>query len=325
MALSVTGLDANGRITPKGTNVIIPPQNAGIGDLVYKRTSYFTNAAYNTPDYFKVVGRGTANNSVITEPNTSVSYTLYGCIYGFVAGMAMVCAPSETSAYWASSGYPSVSDLPMYGGNTVLMRNGNKCTYAQMNTARQSSSDSYRGTAGDYVHPTASYNGEVMTKSTFESGTSANDVEARKIYGTWIEYLRQTLRVNGAPGTPFGITTTGVKVHEFGRWMTKTVHARSSTLFPAINYCYGFCEGSGTWWLPSMFEMAEMMIDENYDKINENGLTGWTDLSSSSDRWSCVLYSGSGAWFYDNYGLSNRLGFSGSQLAVRPVTLLKLV
>ena len=36
MALTVTGIDpATGRVTPKGTNVIIPPGSAGIGDVVF--------------------------------------------------------------------------------------------------------------------------------------------------------------------------------------------------------------------------------------------------------------------------------------------------
>ena len=74
-----------------------------------------------------------------------------------------------------------------------------------------------------------------------------------------------------------------------------------------------------------MFEMAEMMIDENYDKVNENGLTGWTDLNRGSLRWSCVLASSTDAWAYRFNGMSDFYGFSLYQFTVRPVTLLKLV
>lgn len=322
MALTVTGVDANGRVAPKGTNVIIPPQGAGIGDLVYKQTSVFTNAAYNSPSYFKVVGRGTADNSVLTIGGTS--YTLYGCIYGFVSGMAMICAPGETSAYWATSGYPSVADLPIYGGGTPLMRNGNKHTYVQMNTAQNA--NYIKGGSSAPVTLGSAYQATSLTgDSDFNALAADSDIKLK--YGTWTEYIRQALRVNGAPGTPFGASYPAgkVKVHEFGRWMTKTVHGRSSTLFPAINYCYGFCEGNGTWWLPSMFELAEMMIDEHYDKVNENGITGWTDLNRGSNRWSCVLRSSTLAWIYNGDGMSYNVGFSNDQWTVRPVTLLKLV
>ena len=305
MALSVTGLDSNGRVTPKGTNVVIPPQSAGVGDLIF-----------GTRSSFKVIGRGTANDSTAT----TLGLPLFGCIYGFAAGMAMVCAPTETSKYWASSGYPSLSGLPTYGGGTVLMRNGNKCSNAQMNTARQSSSDSHRGTAGSLVHPTASYNGGVMTESTFNSSA-----DAKKIYGTWTEYLRQTLRVNGAPGTPFGAVTTGVKVHEFGRWMTHTVQALSDSLFPAVNHCYTYGDGNGAWWLPSMFELGEMMIDEHWNKMNDNSFSGWSVPATGSSRWSSTLVSASSAWVYSSYGMSGSSGVTDGSLAVRPVTLLKLV
>jgi len=301
MALNVTGIDANGRITPKGTNVVIPNIAAGIGDLVYKSGSTI-----------KVIARGTASSTTISIGGGS--YTLYGCIYGFVAGMAMIVAPNaaETSKQWGS--YPS--GAPTIGAGTVLMRNGLKTSYyAQMNTARQASSDSYRGTAGSNVHPTAAYSGGVMTESTFNSSA-----EAKKFYGTWREYLRQTLRVNGVPGSPFGAVGGGCKVHEFGRWMTKNYLASSS--YPAGYHCYSYNEGSGTWWMPSMFELGELMIDEHLDLVNDN--TGILSVSAGVTRWSCVCYSSATAWIYNYAGMSHYVGFSSS-FTVRPVTLLKLV
>ena len=302
MALSVTGIDSNGRVTPKGTNVLIPKESAGIGDLVFKSGSSI-----------RIYGRGTVSATTID------GYTLYGAIYGFVAGMAMIVAPNagETSAAWLSSGSSTVG--PEYGGGTVLMRNGIKCTYAQMNTAQQSSSDSYRGTAGTNVHPTASYDGDVMTESTFNSNTN----NVKSYYGSWKEYLRQTLRVNGVPGSPFGAVADGVKVHEFGRWMTKQIVTTHGSTAAAAYHCYNYNEGSGTWWLPSMFELGELMIDDHWDKIHENAAV--LDVSRGSDRWSCVRYSSGTAWSYaDYYGMSAYDGFTYG-FAVRPVTLLKLV
>ena len=306
MSLAITGIDANGRITPKGTNVVIPKESAGIGDLIYKSSG----------GAFIVIGRGTANASSITVNSTS--YSLWGCIYGFVAGMAMVCAPTESSGAWLSSGSSSVG--PEYSWGTVLMRNGIKCTYAQMNTAQQSSSDSYRGTAGTNVHPTASYDGGVMTESTYNSNTN----NVKNHYGSWKEYLRQTLRVSGAPGTLFGAVADGVKVHEFGRWMTAQIVATHGSTAVAAKYCYDYNEGSGTWWLPSMFELGEMMIDEHWDKMNENSVSGWSVPSRGSDRWSCVRFSSGSAWLYAAFGMSYYAGFTLG-VTVRPVTLLKLV
>jgi len=301
MALSITGFDANGRITPKGTNVVIPPESAGIGDLVYKSGSTY-----------KVIGRGTASATTISIGGTS--YTLYGAIYGFVNGEAMIVAPNaaETTKAWGS--YPS--GAPTIGAGKVLMRNGLKTDYyAQMNTKRQMASDSYRGTAGSNVHPTAAYNGGVMTESTFNSSAAA-----KAIYGTWWNYLRQTLRVNGAPGSPFGAVASGVKVHEFGRYMGRTYFGSST--YTAGYYCYTYNEGGGTWWLPSMFELAELMIDEHLDKVNENSAI--LSVDNGAIRWSCVLSSSTYAWIYDNAGMSSYYAFSYS-FTVRPVTLLKLV
>lgn len=309
MGLSVTGFDANGRITPKGSNIVVPPQSAGIGDLIFKSGSTV-----------KVIARGTASGTTISIGGSS--YTLYGAIYGFTNGFAMIVAPNgaETSAYWATSNSPTLpSGTPEYGGGTVLMRNGKLCTYAQMNTARQMASDSYRGTAGSNVHPTAAYDGGVMTESSFNSNTNS----VKNNYGTWKEYLMQTLRVNGAPGTPFGAAVSGdVKVHEFGRWMTRKLYAQSSSVFPAAKHCYEYTPGGGTWWLPSMFELAELMIDDHLNKINEN--SSLLSVSVGVGRWSCVRYSSGNAWYYDRGGISGYAGFANYQLAVRPVTLLKL-
>lgn len=314
MALSVSGFDANGRITPKGTNVVIPPESAGIGDLVYKSGSTI-----------KVIGRGTASAASISIGGST--YTLYSCIYGFTNGFAMIVAPNgaETTAYWATSNSPTLpAGTPAYGGGTVLMRNGKRSTYAQMNTARQMASDSYRGTAGSNVHPTAAYDGGVMTESSFNSNTN----NVKDIYGTWKEYLMQTLRVNGAPGTPFGAAVAGdVKVHEFGRWMTRKLYAQSTSVFPAAKACYEYTgalgtDAAGTWWLPSMYELAELMIDAHLNKVNEN--SSLLSVSVSAARWSCVRLSAGNAWAYSVNGVSYSAGFAGYQLAVRPVTLLKL-
>lgn len=319
MALTVTGVDANGRITPKGVNVVIPPEGAGIGDLVYKQTSVFANPAYNTPAYFKVIGRGTANASVLTINGTS--YTVYGGIYGFVAGMAMVIAPAEKGGLvWLTSGSSSVG--PTHS-KSPLMRNGKSHTYAQMNTAQNAGYITKSDTAQPSNGLLASaYEATPLTESTY---LSTANTETLKRFGSWKEYIRQTLRVNGVPGTPFGMTTTGVKVHEFGRWMTHQLEATHGSTAAAAHACYIHNEGGGTWWLPSMFELAELMIDDHLNKVNENPSGVFAAVDRGSYRWSCVRYSADLAWIY--YGISgmpNNAGFTNT-MPVRPVTLLKLV
>ncbi len=318
MALTITGFDTNGRIAPKGVNVVIPPESAGIGDLVYKQTSVFPIAANNTPEYFKIIGRGTANASVITINN--VSYTVYGAIYGFVAGMAMVIAPGEKGGMrWCAA---DSSSLGPTHTKTPLMRNGKSHTYAQMNTAGNASYI----TSGSATQPTdgllsSAYQATPLTQSTFLSTANA---ETLARFGSWKEYIRQTLRVNGVPGTPFGMTSPGVKVHEFGRWMGKQANANGLASYPAFQACYNHNEGNGIWWLPSMFELAELMIDDHLDKINQNASGVFASIAKGSNGWSCCRYSGTSAWAYRSYGMSRGNNFSYT-FAVRPVTLLRLL
>lgn len=301
MALSIS-IGADGRISPKGTNVVIPNNLAGIGDMVYK-----------SGGDIKVIGCGTASASSISIGGST--YMLYGCIYGFVNGMAMVLAPEESSKQWAISGVSAPSDAPQYGWGTALMRNGNKHTYVQMNVAQNS--NYIKGGSSAPVILGSAYQATSLTPADFATAASA-DIKAR--FGTWEQYIRQTLRVNGAPGTPFGAVASGVKVHEFGKWMTSKL---TSSNYPAGQYAWNYGGGDGEWWLPSMYELAEMMIDEHYTRINENNTPGFSRLSSGSYRWSSVVCSSGYAWSYDYDGMSDHNGLTYS-LMVRPVTLLKL-
>ncbi len=327
MALTVTGVDANGRVTT-GTavsvsgGVLIPKESAGIGDLIYK----------NGTSNYVVIGRGTATGSTVTVGSTT--YTLWGCIYGFVAGMAMVVAPDASqvaSLPWGT--YPE--NAPYWSGGTPIMRNKKKHTYVQMNTAQNANYI----TKNDVSQPTdglltSAYQSTPLTESTFDSTANA---ETKKRFGSWKEYIRQTLRVNGAPGTPFGApmapsggtAPSGVKVHEYGRWCGRNYFSSFSSS-TAGGHCYNY-QGSlgndekGTWWLPSMFELAELMIDDHLTKVNSN--SGRISVSAGLIRWSCVLNSTGYAWHYSDLGMSNGSGLSYtySYLVARPVTLLKLV
>lgn len=315
-------IGTDGRIVTGRTNVIIPPENAGVGDLVYKLTSLLNDkAANNTPSNFKVVGRGTADAATVTVNDTS--YTLYGCIYGFVNGEAMICAPSEdsTNKVWGSY----VSGMPYASLSTILLRNGIKASSSIINLQVYINYGTAMGTAGTLVHPTDAYNGGVMTNDTFTSGTDASCVQARAIYGTYNNYLTQLRGVNGAPGSPFGITADGVKVHEFGRWMCQTYFSNTSNFSSSTagGYCYAYREGNGTWWLPSLFELNKLLSDKTLAFLNvNNGMTGWTAMPSYF-YWSCVPITSNSIWCYS---ISGRLDHRSPAyaLAIRPVTLLKL-
>lgn len=324
MALTVTGIDSSGRVTT-GTaaavvgGILVPRESAGIGDLVYKLTSVFSDkAANNTPSNFRVVARGTATASTITVGGTS--YTLYGGIYGFVNGEAMIIGPAEKGgARWCSSDSSSLGPTHSRG---PIMRNGKSHTYVQMNTSKNAGYITGGSSQPSDGLLTSAYQATSLTESTFL--TSAN-AETLSRFGSWKEYIRQTLRVNGAPGTPFGMTSTGVKVHEFGRWMGKQAYAAGLSSYPAFQSCYNHNEGGGIWWLPSMFELGELMIDEHLDKVNQNSASIFTAIDKGSYRWSCVRLSTGYAWYYSNSGMSrDYYGFSYT-FAVRPVTLLKLV
>ena len=322
MPLTISRIDpATGRVIPKGTNVLIPKENAGIGDLVYKNGSEI-----------RIIGRGTTGGSSITIGNAT--YTLYGGIYGFVAGMAMVVAPDDAqvaNVTWGS--YPA--NAPYWAGGTPMMRNGKKHTYVQMNTATNAGYI----TKSDVSQPTdglltSAYQATPLTAANF--ATTAN-AETLNRFGSWTEYIRQTLRVNGAPGTPFGApmapsggtAPSGVKVHEFGRWCGRNYFSSFATT-TAGRHCYNYkgslgTDAVGTWWLPSMFELAELMIDDHLSKVNANN--GIINVSAGLYRWSCVLRSSGAAWLYHGGGMSGHDGLtlSSSDLVARPVTLLKLV
>lgn len=298
MALTITGLDSNGRVYPQGTDIVIPAAGAGIGDLIYKSGSSV-----------KVIACGTASSSSITIDGAT--YTLYGAIYGFVNGEAMVVAPNDLgNMTWGA--YKDEMRTVIVPPGAVLMRNGVKTSsHAQMNTARNK----------NYItNNSVSYYHEIL-QSAYQACGTESSFSGTPQHGTFTEYIRQTLRVNGAPGSPFGAVATNVKVHEFGRWMAKKFGPNQDEK-TAMRACYDYNEGRGAWWLPSMFELAQLMSDETLNKVNENSAI--LSVSAGSNRWSCVLYSGGHAWDYDNAGMSSYRGF-GYSLTVQPVTLFKLI
>ena len=337
MAFSVTGLDpTTGRVLPKGTNVLVPPSSAGIGDVVLMDSSR----------NIKIVAWGTYSSSGLPS-----GFVAYGVIYGFVNGMARVVALSETSYRWTmaasdtgsptssgdtnvSGGYP-VAGSTVGGGNNV-MRNGKKTTYVGMNL-NSLMQNSYTG-ANTIVHPSAAWDAaQVMSKANFNALTAGGD-NAKTLYGTWENYVRQTMGIRN-PGSCFAAHDTDHKVHEQGKWNTfllgqytaasPDTNASGGTpcWYPAANYCFNFyVNGAGeaaadhNWWLPSMDELYDLMTDAHWSKVNTCGAT---TISNRANRWSSIRYSATYAWNYHNYGFCYNLDVRYA-LATRAVTLLKL-
>lgn len=337
MALTVTGVDANGRVTPKGTNVIIPPESAGIGDIVLMNSSRDV----------KIVGWGTYSSGSLPS-----GYVAYGVIYGFVNGMARIVALSETSRRWTmaasdtgsesssgsddvNGGYP-VAGSTVGGGNNA-MRNGKKTTYVGMNL-NSLMQNNYTG-GNTILHPSAAWGAEqIMSKANFDA-LSAGGGNAKTLYGTWENYVRQTMAIRN-PGSCFAAHDSDHKIHEQGKWNTyllgqytksnpdSNTQGGTACWYPAANYCYNYyVSGTGetadshNWWLPSMDELLDLMIDDHWKKVNTCGAT---TLSNRATRWSSIRSSATDAWTFKGYGCGDG-SYGRYAVATRAVTLLKLV
>jgi hypothetical protein len=338
MALTTTGIDpSTGRVIPKGSNVLIPASNAGIGDVVLM----------NSNRAVKIIGWGTYASGSLPS-----GYVAYGVIYGFVNGMARIVALSEVSRRWTmaasdtgsesatgdtnvSGGYPVAGSTVGSGKN--VMRNGIKTTNVGMNL-NSLMQNSYTG-ANTILHPTAAWDAShVMSKANFDALTAGGG-NAKDLYGTWENYVRQTLAIRN-PGSCFTAHDSDHKVHEQGKWNTYLLgqytkaspdpNSQGGTpcWYPAANYCYNYyVSGAGetasshNWWLSSMDELLDLMTDAHWSKVNTCGAT---TLSNRAHRWSSVRNSATSAWYFNRYGFCN---FNSVRYAftARPVTLLKLV
>ena len=332
-------IDSNGRVDTGRKNVIIPPENAGVGDLILK----------NSNGDVKIVGWGTYDSS-----NLPSGFVAYGVIYGFVNGMARIVALSEVTRCWtmdASASGDGSSTQPAninggydlagstVGGGTNRMRNGQPATtYVGMNLDSLMQ-NAYQG-ENTILHPSAAWDAEqVMSKANFNALTAGGD-NAKTLYGTWENYVRQIMAIRN-PGSCFTAHDSDHKVHEQGKWNTyllgrytksnpdSNTSGGTACWYPAANYCFNYyVSGAGetaashNWWLPSMDELLDLMVDDHWSKVNTCGAT---TLGNRADRWSSIRCSAYGAWICSAIGISDNgdyVRFAG--VAVRPVSLLKL-
>ena len=273
-------IDTNGRVVTGRTNVVIPPENAGVGDIILK----------NSNGDVKIIGWGTYDSS-----NLPSGFKAYGVIYGFVNGMARVVALEEAARRWtmaaSDTGSPSSSGSDnvnggygvqpsTVGGGANRMRNSKPATtYVGMNLDSLMQ-NSYTG-ANTIVHPAAAWGAEqVMSKANFNALTAGGD-NAKTLYGTWENYVRQVLAIRN-PGSCFAAHDSEHKVHEQGRWNTyllgqytqaspdrnESASPVTPCWYPAANYCFNYyVTGTGesaaahNWWLPSMDELYDLMAE----------------------------------------------------------------
>ena len=344
-------IDSAGRVVTGRTNVIIPPENAGVGDVILCKSGADPHAldANRKPANLLVVGWGTYDAS-----NLPSGYVPYGAIYGFVNGMARVCALTEAARRWtmaasdtgseASSGASGTEVNGGYrvegstvGGGKNRMRNGQPATtYVGMNLDSLMQ-NSYQG-ENTILHPTAAWTATaVMSKGNFEA-LSAGGGNAKDIYGTWENYVRQVMAIRN-PGSCFMAHDSTHKVHEQGKWNTyllgqytasnsdSNTSGSAACWYPAANYCFNYAvSGTGesasshNWWLPSMDELYDLMIDAHWRKVSTCGAT---TLGNRVNRWSSIRYYATNAWHYGGYGFAND-GTVRYAFYARPVTLLQL-
>ena len=330
-------IGTDGRVVTGRTNVIIPPENAGVGDLILK----------NSNGDVKIVGWGTYDSS-----NLPSGFVAYGVIYGFVNGMARIVALSEVSRCWtmdaSASGDGSSTqstninggyDLAgsTVGGGTNKMRNGKPATSLVGMNLDSLMQNSYTG-ANTIVHPSAAWGAEqVMSKANFNALTAGGD-NAKTLYGTWENYVRQVMAIRN-PGSCFAAHDSDHKVREQGKWNTyllgrytkaspdSNTSGGTACWYPAANYCFNYyvsntgeTAASHNWWLPSMDELLDLMVDDHWSKVNTCGAT---PLGNRVTRWSSIRSSAGLAWYYNTNGFCNS-DYVRYACTARPVSLLQI-
>ena len=88
--------------------------------------------------------------------------------------------------------------------------------------------------------------------------------------------------------------------------------------FPAAKVAYDYCIdssflfGKGTWWLPTMYDLALLM--QSIDKVNValSMIPQWETIRTDAYYWSCSPCSSYYVWFYHCDGMSDANNMVGS-------------
>ncbi len=90
------------------------------------------------------------------------------------------------------------------------------------------------------------------------------------------------------------------------------INGTQTPAYSAAAYCTTYDSGvsgygAGTFWMPSVYEGAQLMrnIGGTNDLVNTalGKKTGWGTISSTSYRWLCGRHSSYHAWYYLSYGV----------------------
>ena len=90
------------------------------------------------------------------------------------------------------------------------------------------------------------------------------------------------------------------------------INGTPTPAYSAAAYCTTYDSGvsgygAGTFWMPSVYEGAQLMrnIGDTNDLVNTalGKKTGWGTISNASNRWLCGRYSSNVAWLYYSRGV----------------------
>lgn len=343
-------IGTDGRVVTGKKNVVVPPECAGVGDIVFldsNRNMY-------------IIACGTYNSSTIASAIGS-GYAIYGVIFGFINGMARVMSKSPYSrkftegvSFTTSSSVAPICAQDIAGSvvpaGGLSMRNGVKTPYYTAMDVDKLMASTTPASTSPALHPSACYGtGTIYSKAAFDALVAGNG-NAKDVYTTYRNYMCQTIAVRGS-GSPFMAHDSNHKFFEQGKWNTyllgryttsdpdtnisaygsQTADISSGAYYPAAQSCFNHYEaGCGevatdhNWWLPTMDELFDIV--SNGTKITESGALTVSSILSTHLH-SCIMgnQANTSLWFAHSFGMSS-FERRGVYTAMRawPVTLIKL-
>lgn len=211
---------------------------------------------------------------------------------------------SELASYTSSEIYNMAGQVQIRVSGMCLQRLEEHCT----NSGTRPTT-AMGGKDAKQLHP----DGQVpCSKSYYDSNLGAN---LRADYPTYTDYIADCMvDLNCNKGIFYGDRKNGQLQTQL--LAQKTVKKRGVAVpaYPAANYAYTYTKGvdgfeAGKWWLPSMYELSELMYGIKGDNTDPVSVAlrkcGYDTISTVSSRWSCCRNSVNTAWYYFNYGTSN--------------------
>lgn len=270
-------------------------------------------------------------------------------------------APKWESYYRSGKGYLQFSDYDAYerkvsiGGATLSKKTGEEVAefYANMSRNQILAKSQYNGmcrarlydwahdNTNAYNNPTTEMNGVTQLFITFPVSEIYFNGDfgwkLRERFKTYDAYLDACMARPFEIGNGCMQVRSGKMLCDRMKDTTVLVRGVEKPAYPAVNYAVNYDAGvegfgSGSWWLPSMSELAILMRDITYntskplDVVNKalNKKTGWSKISSNIIYWSVLSSSSDYSWYYDNFGVCNRYGHFYLRFAVSVVSAFEI-